>query len=99
MWKKNSVGTVTLTSRFDYNNTCPVVVPPWAGKAAASPEGSQGPHATCGAVGCEVLLDVSDATTVFCVMLHVVTCHCAPPTPWRGSVVPVRRALGIRVRQ
>ena len=48
------------TSRFDYNNTCPVVVPPWAGKAAASPEGSQGPHATCGAVGCEVLLDVSD---------------------------------------
>ena len=55
------------TSRFDYNNTCPVVVPPWAGKAAASPEGSQGPHATCGAVGCEVLLDVSDATTVFCV--------------------------------
>ena len=55
------------TSRFDYNNTCPVVVPPWAGKAAASPEGSQGPHATCGAVGCEVLLDMSDATTVFCV--------------------------------
>ena len=26
------------TSRFDYNNTCPVVVPPWAGKAAASDE-------------------------------------------------------------
>ena len=61
------------TSMFDYNNTCPVVVPPWAGKAAASPEGSQGPHATCGAVGCEVLLDVSDATTVFCV-----TCGNAP---------------------
>ena len=64
------------TSRFDYNNTCPVVVPPWAGKAAASPEGSQGPHATCGAVGCEVLLDVSDATTVFCV-----TCGNVPLCP------------------
>ena len=55
------------TSRFEYNNTCPVVVPPWASKAAASPEGSQGPNATCGAVGCDVLLDVTDATTVFCV--------------------------------
>ena len=52
------------TSRFDYNNlnTCPVVVPPWASKAAASPHGSKGPHATCGAVGCEVLLDVRDDT-------------------------------------
>ena len=55
------------TSRFDYNDTCPVVVPPWASKAAASPEGSQSPHATCGAVSCEVLLDVTDAATVFCV--------------------------------
>ena len=86
------------TSRFDYNNTCPVVVPPWASKAAASPEGSQGPHATCGAVGCEVLLDVTDATTVFCVTRGNVP-YCVPPTPWRGSVVHVRRALGIRVRQ
>ena len=62
----SSVGT----SRFDYNNTCPVVVPPWANKEAASPHGSQGPHATCGAfvvtVRCEVMLDVSDDTTVFC---------------------------------
>ena len=54
------------TSRLDYNNTCPVVVPPWANEAAAFPEGSQGPHATCGAVGCEVLLDVTAATTIFC---------------------------------
>ena len=44
------------TSRSDNINTCPVVVAPWASKAAASPQGSQGPHATCGAVGCEVLL-------------------------------------------
>ena len=42
------------TSRFDYNNTCLVVVPPWANKTAASPHWCQGPHATCGAVGCEV---------------------------------------------
>ena len=55
------------TSRFDYNNTYLAVVPPWANKEAASPHGSQGPHATCGAVGCEVLLDVSEDTTVFCV--------------------------------
>ena len=55
------------TSKFDYNNTCLVVVPPWASKAAASPQGTQGPHASCGAVGCEVLLDVSDDTTLFCV--------------------------------
>ena len=58
-----SVGTSTL----DYNNTCLVVVPLWANRAAASPHGSQGPHATCGAVGCEVLLDVSDDTTALCV--------------------------------
>ena len=32
-------------------------------------------------------------------VLHVVTCHCVLPTAWRGTVVPVRRALGIRVRQ
>ena len=55
------------TSRFNYNNTCPVGVPPWADKDAASPQGSQGPHATCGAGGYEVLVDVSDETTVFCV--------------------------------
>ena len=55
------------TLRFDYNNTCPVVVPPWADKEPAAPHGSQGPNATCGAVGCEVLVDVSDETTVFCV--------------------------------
>ena len=55
------------TSRFDYNNTCPVVVPPWANKEATSPHGSQGPHATYGEVGCGVLVDVSDDTTVFCV--------------------------------
>ena len=36
----------------------PVVVHPWANKAAASPHGSPGPHATCGAVGCAVLLGV-----------------------------------------
>ena len=54
------------TSRFDYNNTCPVVVPPWADNEPAAPQGSQEPNATCGAVGCEVLVDVSDeAATVF----------------------------------
>ena len=51
------------TPRFDYNNTCPVVVFPWACKVAASPEGSQGPQDSCRAVGFEVLLDVTDATT------------------------------------
>ena len=55
------------TSRFDYNSTCRVVVPPWANKTVATPQGSQGPHATCGAHGCEVLMDVSDDGTVFCV--------------------------------
>ena len=55
------------TSRFDCSHTCPVVVRPWAKKAAASSHGSQGPHATCGAVGCEVLFDVSGDTTIFCV--------------------------------
>ena len=55
------------TSRFKCNNTCPVVVLPWANKETASPHASQGPHATCGAVDCEVLVDMSDDTTVFCV--------------------------------
>ena len=62
------------TSRFDDNNTCPVDVPSWANKAAVSPHGSQGPHATCVAAGCEVLLDVSDDTIVFCC-----TCGNVPP--------------------
>ena len=59
------------TSRFDYNNTCPIVVPPWANNEPAAPHGSQGPNATCGAVGCEVLVDVSDETTVFCVTCYL----------------------------
>ena len=54
------------TSRFDYKNTCPVVVPSWADNEPAAPHGSQGPNATCGAVGCDVLVDVSDEATVFC---------------------------------
>ena len=53
--------------RFAYNNTCPVVLSPCADKEPAAPHGSQGPVATCGAVGCEVLVGVSDETTVFCV--------------------------------
>ena len=55
------------TSSFDYINNCPVVVSPWANKDLASPHGSQGPHATSGAVGSKVLVDVSHDTTVCCV--------------------------------
>ena len=62
----NFLGSISVgTSRFDNNNTCPVVVLPWANKAVASPHGSQVLHATCGAVGCEVLVDMNDDTTRF----------------------------------
>ena len=56
-----------LVPQGSTTTTLALLLFPWANKAAAPPHKSQGPHATCGAVRCEVLLDVSDDTTVFCV--------------------------------